>query len=65
MTLNNTSVTLQLGALTPDFNGDGRVDLSEFLLFASQFELSLGDKQYDAKYDLDGDAMAQLDLAIF
>ncbi|MYD59788.1 MAG: hypothetical protein F4W91_01985 [Gemmatimonadetes bacterium] len=39
----------------PDFNGDGRVDLSDFLLFASQFGLSRGDEQYDAKYDLDGD----------
>ena len=55
VTLNNTSVTLQLAALTPDFNGDGRVDLSDFLLFASQFGLSRGDEQYDAKYDLDGD----------
>ena len=55
VTLDNTSVTLQLAALTPDFNGDGRVDLSDFLLFASQFGLSRGDEQYDAKYDLDGD----------
>ena len=39
----------------PDFNSDGRVDLSDFLLFASQFGLSRGDEQYDAKYDLDGD----------
>ena len=39
----------------PDFNGDGRVDFSDFLLFASQFGLSRGDEQYDAKYDLDGD----------
>ena len=39
----------------PDFNDDGRVDLSDFLLFASQFGLSRGDEQYDAKYDLDED----------
>ena len=39
----------------PDFNGDGQVDLSDFLLFASQFGLSRGDEQYDANYDLDGD----------
>ena len=55
VTFNNTSVALQLAVLTPDFNGDGRVDLSDFLLFASQFGLSRGDEQYDAKYDLDGD----------
>ena len=42
-------------APNPDFNGDGRVDLSDFLLFASQFGLSRGDEQYDTKYDLDGD----------
>ena len=39
----------------PDFNSDGQVDLSDFLLFASQFGLSHGDEPYDAKYDLDGD----------
>ena len=55
VTFDNTSVALQLAVLTPDFNGDGRVDLSDFLLFASQFGLSRGDEQYDAKYDLDED----------
>ena len=55
VTFDNTSVALQLAVLTPDFNGDGRVDLSDFLLFASQFGLNRGDEQYDAKYDLDGD----------
>ena len=55
VTFDNTSVALQLAVLTPDFNGDGQVDLSDFLLFASQFGLSRGDEQYDAKYDLDGD----------
>ena len=34
-----------------------QVDLSDFLLFASQFGLSRGDEQYDAKYDLDGDGV--------
>lgn len=33
ITFDDTSVTLQLAALTPDFNGDGRVDLDDFLLF--------------------------------
>ena len=55
VTFDNTSVALQLAALTPDFNGDGRVDLTDFLLFASQFGLDRGDEQYDAKYDLDED----------
>lgn len=48
-------VELKLQVLTPDFNGDGRVDLSDFLLFASQFGLDHSDEQYDAKYDLDED----------
>ena len=42
---------------TPDFNGDGRVDFSDFLLFAGQFGLSRDDGGYDARYDLDGDGM--------
>ncbi len=39
----------------PDFDGDGTVGFSDFLLFTSLFGLSRGDEQYDAKYDLDGD----------
>ena len=42
---------------TPDFNGDGRVDFSDFLLFAGQFGVSQGDAGYDARYDLDGNGM--------
>ena len=53
----NTSVTLQLAALTPDFNGAGRVDLDDFLLFVEHLGLSRGDEQYDAKYDLDEDGV--------
>ena len=40
---------------TPDFNGDGRVDFGDFVLFASLFGLGEGDAGYHAKYDLDGD----------
>ncbi len=52
-------MSLYITPQTPnsDFNGDGRVDLSDFLLFASQFGLSRGDEQYDAKYDLDEDGV--------
>ncbi len=42
---------------TPDFNGDERVDFSDFLLFAGQFGVSQGDQEYDARYDLDGDGV--------
>ena len=40
---------------TPDFDGDGTVGFSDFLLFASAFGLSQGDAGYDARFDLDGD----------
>ena len=39
----------------PDFDGDGAVGFSDFLLFAQQFGLRQGDAGYDARYDLDGD----------
>ncbi len=39
---------------TPDFDGDGTVDFSDFLHFASQFGLSKGDEGFDARFDLDG-----------
>ncbi len=42
-------------ALTPDFDGDGQVDFSDFLAFAGQFGARQGDGRYDARYDLDGD----------
>ena len=57
ITFDDTSVTLQLAALTPDFNGDGRVDLDDFLLFVEHLGFSRGDEGYDAKYDLDEDGV--------
>ncbi|MDE2889289.1 MAG: hypothetical protein OXR72_13865 [Gemmatimonadota bacterium] len=51
---------------TPDFNGDGRIDFSDFLLFAGQFGQSHGDAGYDARFDLDGDgAVGFSDFVIF
>ena len=38
-----------------DFDGDGTVGISDFLLFATRFGLSRGDARYDARFDLDGD----------
>ncbi len=55
VTLSDTSVTLKLATLTPDFNGDGRVNFADFLLFGSRFGASRGDERYEAKYDLDED----------
>ena len=57
ITFDDTSVTLQLAALTPDFNGDGRVDLDDFLLFVEHLGFSRGDEGYDAKYDLNEDGV--------
>ena len=41
----------------PDFNGDGAVGFTDFLLFTNKFGLSQDNERYDAKYDLDGDGM--------
>ncbi len=38
-----------------DFNGDGRVDFSDFIAFAQNFGRSDGDANYDEKFDLNGD----------
>ena len=42
-------------AADADFNGDGVVGVSDFLLFMAKFGTSQGDGEYEAKYDLDGD----------
>ena len=42
-------------APSPDFDGDGMVGISDFLLFVNHFGLNRGDARYDAKYDLDSD----------
>ena len=55
VTFADTHITLQPAALTPDFNGDGRVDFADFLLFTAQFGLRQGAPGYNARYDLDGD----------
>lgn len=47
----------------PDFDEDGTIGFADFLLSVAQFGFSRGDKEYDARYDLDG--MARLGLMIF
>ena len=54
-TFADIQITLQPAALTPDFNGDGRVNFADFLLFTAQFGLRRGDASYEARFDLDGD----------
>ena len=41
--------------ITSDFDGDGTVGFSDFLLFVAQFGSSQGDAGYDVRFDLDGD----------
>ena len=62
----NIRIELQLQALTPDFDGDGRVGFSDFLLFGSQFGARQGDGRYEARFDLDSDgAIGFGDFLIF
>ena len=50
----------------PDFDGDGTVGISNFLLFVAQFGASQGDAGYGARFDLDGDgAVGFSDFLIF
>ena len=53
----NTALTLtvQSGAPTPDFDGDGQVGFTDFLLFAGSFGSSSGQAAYNAKLDLNSD----------
>ena len=39
-----------------DFNGDGAVDFSDFILFAPVFGLKSNDNGYEARFDIDSDA---------
>ena len=40
---------------SPDFDGNGTVDIPDFLVFVDVFGSKEGEEKYDAKYDLDGD----------
>ena len=52
--------------ITPDFDGDGTVGISDFLLFVDQFGFSQEDVGYDARFDLDGDGVIGVsDFLIF
>ena len=49
-----------------DFDGDGAVGFTDFLLFTGKFGLSEGDAGFEAKYDLDGNGMVGFsDFLIF
>ena len=52
------SVALQealvISIFSPDFNGNGIVDIPDFVLFVDVFGLKESEERYEAKYDLDG-----------
>ena len=61
-----TEQAITPGLSAADFDGDGAVGFSDFLLFAGAFGLSRGDTGFEARYDLDGDgAVGFSDLLIF
>ena len=39
---------------SPDFDGNGTVDIPDFLLFVDAFGSKAGEAKYESKYDLDG-----------
>ena len=45
----------QASACPGDFNGDNKIDISDFLLFVEVFGTSTGDANYNALMDMDGD----------
>ena len=67
----NASIALSSGSSGPsgpsaDFNGDGIVNIADFLLFVGVFGSQQGDGKYDAKYDLVRDgAITVADFLIF
>ena len=55
-----------IGVANLDFDGDGAVGFTDFLLFSSNFGLSEGDAGFESRYDLDGNGMVGFsDFLIF
>ncbi len=51
-----TTATIMFNSTpSPDFDGDGTVGFSDFVLFARNFGTQVGDATYDARFDLDVD----------
>ena len=51
---------------SPDFDGNGRVGFSDFILLAEVFGATKGDAGYDPRYDLDGNGAIEFgDFLIF
>ena len=53
-------------AADADFNGNGEVDIPDFLQFVDAYGTQTGDANYDAKFDLDGNGVIGIpDFLIF
>ena len=51
---------------SPDFNGNGVVDIPDFLMFVEHFGFNRNDEEYKARFDLDGDGTIGIsDFLIF
>ena len=48
-------ITLYAERPSPDFNGDGKVDFVDFMLFADAWKCIVGEAGCEARFDLDGD----------
>ena len=60
------TITVEVAGVAADFNGDGSVNIDDFLLFLVHYSLSQGDERYDARYDLDGNGIIGVgDFLIF
>ncbi len=52
--------------LTGDFDGDGRIGISDFLLFVEVFGTQIGQENFEPKFDLDSDGTVGIsDFLIF
>ena len=64
--LQGFSVVLPVGEPSADFDGNGTVDIPDFLLFVDVFGLTAGQEGYETKYDLNGnDTIGIPDFLIF
>ena len=64
--LQGSSVGVPISGPSPDFDGNGTVDIIDFLLFVEVFGLKVGQERYEKKYDLDGnDAIGIPDFLLF
>ena len=60
------SLVFTLEGLTPDFDGNGRVNFADFALFVVRYGTSRGEERYNSRYDLNSDgAVGYDDFLIF